>query len=76
MAQPRQQQPRRQAGAQDDEVHEPGPPDPVVPVEQVGNPDQPEPMREGDITTMDSLMGTREIEVDPIREPGPLPVAT
>ena len=61
---------RKPAGASDDdEIHEPGQPDPLTPVEQVARPDQPEPMPEGEITTMESLMGQREIEVDPVEEP-------
>jgi hypothetical protein len=62
--------PRKPTGASDDdEIHEPGQPDPVTPVEQVAHPDDPSPMPEGEITTMESLMGQREIEVDPVEEP-------
>lgn len=64
-----QQQRRPQQGSKAaGEPEEPGQPTPVVPEAQVAHPDQPEPVEENEITTMSSLMGPREIEVDPIQE--------
>jgi hypothetical protein len=68
---PTSRQPRRPP----EEPEEPGPPQEAKVEPQTANPDEPRPENEENEITTSSLMRPREIEVDPIQEPQPVPAS-